>query len=282
MRTIKAYEDIHVNKDTGTGIVTVTINRPELKNALRIQTFEELFKAVDDLEKDDGSLAMVITGAKKPVGNDPQKEAFSSGGFMPKSKPAPDYKKADNLETVQDIAQKKLAIKMFSCEKPIIAAINGLAVGAGFTMPLCGADLIFMSEFAWITMPFNRIGIIAEFACSFLLPRTLGFQKTKEILFFGKRLTAVEAKNLGLVNDVLPHDELLTYTREKVMELIPPGGPGLAIKTMKRTIHKPYIDALAKSLDLENEGLALCVKTFDFKETLAARRENRLPSFQGA
>ena len=224
---------------------------------------------------------MIITGAKDPNSDDPTKEAFSSGGYFNlealKEIPEELMKQID----FDDIAQKKLTLKMFNCDKPILAAVNGLVIGGAFTMALSGADLIYLSEHAWIRMPFNALGLVAELASSFLLPRLIGFQKAKEIVYFSKKITAKEALDLGLINDVLPHDSLLQHTREAALKLIPPKGAGLAIRKMKRLFHKHHIEAVTKALDSENEDLRVGFKTADFAEAIAARIEKREPVFQG-
>ena len=274
------FKDISYQKENN-GLVTILLNRPERRNAMSPYTFYELFHAVDTFEKDDSAGAMLITGAVDPDKNDPTREAFSSGGYF----------NADALqglpEGVQDeidfndLAQKKLTIKMFRCYKPIIAAINGLAIGAGFTMPLATADLIYMSEYAWIRMPFTSLGIVCELASSYLLPRYLGFQKAKDIIYFARKITALEAADMGLVNEVIKHEELIPFARERALDLIPPRGAGLAIRRIKRSMHESFIDILSGILDMENEGLNECLKTNDFGEALTARIEKREPRFTG-
>jgi len=180
-----------------------------------------------------------------------------------------------------DIAIKRLAMKFWNFSKPVIAAINGLAVGAGFTMPLIGADLIYMSEDAWIGFYFIRRAVIAEFGADFLLPFYIGFQKTKELLFFGKNITAQEAYELGLVNKVLPKEELMPFVREQALKLIPPKGPSLSLKLMKKTMHDYFKDILSKTLDIENEAIRTLLKTHDFRESLKALAQKRDPSFKG-
>ncbi|MBU3917289.1 enoyl-CoA hydratase/isomerase family protein [bacterium] len=275
------FRDISYSKDDSTGIVTLTLNAPKRKNAMSPYTFLELFWAVDIFEQDTNAGAMIITGARTSEAYDPQNEAFSSGGyFHPDSlKGIPD--ELLNQVDLSDIAQKKMTLKMFNCDKPIIAAINGLAIGAGYTMPLSGADLIYMSEHAWIRLPFSTLGIVPEFALTFLLPRMMGFQKAKDIIYFAKTITAKEALELGMANEVLPHDELLPFAREQALKLIPPNGAGMAIRQIKKAFHKPFIDAVSKSLDLENEGLSTCFATGDFNEGMAARIEKRAPVFKG-
>ncbi|MFH2133533.1 MAG: enoyl-CoA hydratase/isomerase family protein [bacterium] len=277
---IEDFKDISYVKDT-TGIVTLTFNTPKRKNALSPVSFLEIFWAIDHFEKDATAGAMILTGAKDPDSDDPLKEAYSSGGyFNPNAfKDVPD--EVMQQIDLKDIAQKKATVKLFNCYKPILAAMNGLAIGGAFTMTLAGCDLIYMSEHAWIQMPFSRLGIIAELASSFLLPRLLGFQKAKEIIYFARKLTAQECLELNIANAVLPHAELLDHVREQARQLIPPAGAGYAIQQMKRAFHKPYIEAVEKALDLENEGLNNCWTTADFAESLTARMEKRTPVYKG-
>ena len=180
----------------------MTLNTPKRKNALSPLTFLELFWAIDALERDDAAHAMIITGARDPDSDDPAKEAFSSGGYF---NPAAFEGLPDEIMKqidLKDIAQKRTTLKLFKCDKPVIAAINGLAVGGAVTMALSGADLIYLSEHAWFRLPFNSLGIIAELASSYLLPRLVGFQKAKEIVYFSKKISAQEAVELGLANEV--------------------------------------------------------------------------------
>ena len=279
---IEEFQDIKYQKDDETGIVTVTLATPKRKNAMSFLTFLELWYATDMVEKDDTAQAMLITGAKDPDESDPSKEAFSSGGFFSPTflKTVPPQTQAEIDFT--DIAQKRLTLKMWKCEKPIVAAINGLAIGAGFTLPLACADFIFMSEHAYVRLPFVRLGILPEFSSAYLLPRLIGFQRAKEICYLGKTLSAKEVYDLGLINAVLPHGELLPHAKKIIMELIPPGGPILAIKLTKRAMHKPLIESITKSLDIENEGLNKAILTHDFMEAGAARKEKRKPVYKGA
>jgi len=275
------FKDIIYIKDDETGIVTVVLNTPERKNAMSPYSFYELYWAIDTLEKDESAGAMIITGATNPGNPDPQKEAFSSGGYFYLSSMKGLSEEIRNDIDLTDIAQKRITLKMYNCDKPIIAAINGLAIGAGYTMPLSGADLIYMSEYAWIQLPFTGLGIVGELASSFLLPQQMGLQKAKEIVYFSKKVSAQEALELGMVNAVLPHDQMLSFVREQTLRLIPPRGAGFAVRQMKQAFNKPFISALTQALDLENEKLNALFKTSDFVEALAARMEKRAPIFQG-
>ena len=231
---VQDFRDILYQKDEKTGIVSVILNTPKRKNAMSPYTFLELWWAVDAMEKDEGARAMILTGAKDPDSPDPTREAFSSGGYF--NLPALLKMREEFKEQIDftDIAQKKLTLKMWQFDKPVIAAVNGLAVGGSFTLCLSCADLIYASEHAWAQFPFVNMGLIPELASSFLLPRLLGFQRAKELIYFGERIPAQKLFELGLVNKVLPHEELLPYAQEMALRLIPPAGAWMAVRMAKR------------------------------------------------
>ena len=275
------FKNIIYDMDDETGIVTVTINKPEIKNALSLLVLLELYWAVDAVESDESVNAMIITGAKPLDSNDPAGEAFSSGGYFNLADlEALDDKTKSDID-LTDIAQKRLCLKMWQLDKPVIAAINGLAIGGGFTIPLACADLIYLSEHAWVKLPFINLGLIPELASSYLLPRLVGFQRAKEIIFFGEKISASKLYEMGLVNEVLPHNDLIRHAKQMALKLIPPRGAGLATRLAKQAMHKPLIEAVTKALDIENEGLNKTIASADFWEALAARKEKREPLFKG-
>ena len=274
------FKDIIWEKDDN-GIVTVTINIPKRKNAMSNVTFLELEYAAHWLQKDKTARAMIITGAKDPDIPDPKKEAFSSGGYFNMS-----FLKTIDPEIMKeiditDIAQKKACLKYWGIDKPVIAALNGYAIGAGFTFALTCADLIYMSEHAWVRFGFVHLGILPEFATTYIIPRLIGFQKTKELFYFGATLNAQEVVDLGMANEVVPHDKLLDYCKEKALALIPPKAAGMGIRLQKRAINRPLADALSRALDAENKGLQKATTTHDFNESMKARKEKRDPVFKG-
>jgi len=277
---IEDFNDIKYDKDDA-GIVTLTFNTPARKNALSAVTFLEVYYAVDHFQSDDSAHAMILTGAKDPNSNDPDREAFSSGGYF--SPDAFDGLSEEVLRDIDtsDIAQKRTTMKFYQCDKPVIAAINGLAIGGAFTLCLAAADQIYMSEHAWIQLPFAKLGIATELSSSFLLPRLLGFQKAKELLFFPERISADQAVELGIANQVVAHEELLPFARERALQLSPPRGPSLSIREMKRIMHAPHMEAFAAALDVENEALSRLMGTEDFAEGLTARVERRPAVFKG-
>jgi 2-(1,2-epoxy-1,2-dihydrophenyl)acetyl-CoA isomerase len=275
------FKNINYDKDDETGIVTVSINRPEIKNALAVMVLYELYWAVEAIETDPKAKAMILTGAKSSEDEDPANEAFSSGGYFNLADLEALDEETKSQIDLTDIAQKKLCLKLWQLDKPVIAAINGLAIGGGFTIPLACADLIYISEHAWVKLPFISLGLIPELASSYLLPRLVGFQRAKEIFFFGEKLPASTLYDMGLVNEVVAHEELLAHAKQMALKLIPPLGAGLAARLAKKALHGPLIDAVTRALDAENEGLNQTIASADFWEAIAARKEKREPVFKG-
>ncbi len=268
---IEDFEDIIYEKEDN-GICTATISRPEGRNAVTYITFLEIYTVLEDMENDRNAKVLIITG-------DPKGNAFTSGGYF-KPEMMEEMRKYPEID-LMDIAQKKVCMKFWDFNKPVIAAINGMAIGGGITMPLAGADLIYMSENAWLGFFFSKRAIIPEFSCTFLLPLLVGFQKAKEICYFGDKITAQKAYELGLVNKVLPPDELIPYSREQALKLIPPKGPSLSLKLMKKTMHAYFREILDRTLDLENRALRKAFTSKDFNESMKALKEKRDPVFIG-
>ncbi|NHJ23820.1 MAG: enoyl-CoA hydratase [Candidatus Lokiarchaeota archaeon] len=268
---IEDFEDITYIKEEN-GICTATFSKPERRNAVTYITFLELFYVIDDMEKDKNARVLIITG-------DPKGDAFTSGGYF---KPEMFHKMQKYPEIdLMDIAQKKLCLKMWDFQKPIIVAINGMAIGGGVTMPLAVGDLVYMADDAWLGFYFAKRAIIPEFGSSFLLPLLIGFQRAKEICFMGEKVSAQRALDLGLVNKVLPKDILMRFTREQALKLIPPKGPSLALKLMKKTMHAYFRDFLVQTLDLENKALRKTFASKDFKEAMSALKNKMDPHFSG-
>ena len=273
------FTDISYQLDSD-GIVTVSMNTPKRKNAISGLTALELRWAAQHFQEDDNALAMILTGTPDPE-SEQARQAFSSGGYFVPGvyDNVPEEIMAQIDQT--DIAMKATVLAFFRCDKPVLAAINGLAIGGGITLPLAVADQIYLSEHAWARLPFASLGISAELGSTFMLPRLLGMQKAKELFFYPDKLEAQQLLDLGLANAVLPHDELLPYTRDKAMQLIPPRGAGASIRAMKRIMHAQKVEELTRALDLENEALNELMNSDDFVEGLMARVERREPVLKG-
>lgn len=272
MIAIEDFRDIKYEKEEN-GIGTITFNRPERRNALSPLTFLELEAAFDYMEQDDDIRVVILTGNQD--GN-----AFSSGAYMnPKmlSDLTPEIKK---MLDPTDRSQRNTALKIFDFPKPIVAAVNGLAIGGGITMLLIGADLIYASENAYLGFYFVNNAFMSEFASTFLLPLYLGFQRAKEIIYYGGKIEAQKAFELGLVNKVLPLNELVPYAREQALRLITPKAPGLSIRLMRKAVHDIYKDQIYKILDIENEGFKTLLSSPNIRIAMSARRKKIEPVFK--
>lgn len=273
------FSDIRYDLDTD-GIVTVQLNTPKRKNAISGLTALELRHAARHFQEDDAAQAMILTGAPDPSAA-PDRQAFSSGGYF--TPDVYDDVPEDVMAQIDptDIALKATVLAFWQCDKPVLAAVNGLAIGGGLTLVIAAADQVYLSEHAWGQLPFANLGISTELGSTFLLPQLLGLHKAKELLFYPERLDGQTLVDLGLANAVLPHDELMAHTREKALQLIPPRAPGAAIRAMKRAIHVQRFDDVSRALDLENEALNVLFTGEDFLEALAARMQKRAPVFKG-
>lgn len=272
MIAIEDFRDLKYEKEEN-GICTLTFNRPERRNALSPLTFLELEAAFDYMEQDDDIRVVILTGNQD--GN-----AFSSGAYMnPKmlSDLTPEIRK---MLDPTDRSQRNTALKIFDFPKPIVAAVNGLAIGGGITMLLIGADLIYASENAYLGFYFVNNAFMSEFASTFLLPLYLGFQRAKEIIYYGEKIEAQKAFELGLVNKVLPLNELVPYAREQALRLITPKAPGLSIRLMRKAVHDIYKDQIYKILDIENEGFKTLLSSPNIRIAMSARRKKIEPVFK--
>jgi enoyl-CoA hydratase/carnithine racemase len=256
------------------GILIITLYWPSKKNALSPIGLLELWYALDHAEKDDNVNVIILTGSEEA-------RAFSSGGYF-SDEMLKDVPKEYRLEiNLRDMASKKLCLKFWDFSKPVISVINGFAVGGGFTLPIICSDLVYMAEDAWWALYFVKRAVIPDFATTFLLPFIVGMNKAKELFFFGERMTAYEAEKLGLVNKVLPREELMPYAREQALRLIAPKGPSLSIKLMKKTMHSYFRDIIIEQLDIENKMWSKAIRSKDFAESLNALKEKREPEFIG-
>ena len=190
------YETIMYEKKGN--VAVITLNRPERMNAINVQMNADLKNSLKEAKEDSDVRVIVITGAGKAFCAGADVQEFASGKFR------------------EEIAGGSVTIHpndFFRLYKPIIAAVNGVAVGFGTNLTL-SCDMIYASEKASFGEFFIRMGLIPDMNGSFLLPKFIGIHKAKELIFSGKRIFAEEALKIGLVNTVFPHEELLPKTME--------------------------------------------------------------------
>jgi 2-(1,2-epoxy-1,2-dihydrophenyl)acetyl-CoA isomerase len=247
-------------------VATITLNRSDTLNALDLEVAQEVEFAIKELEKDKNIRVGIITGAGR---------AFCSGGnlkVIPKAvkdaRAGRDYLKA----------MHKMVLALVNLSKPLIAAVNGHAVGAGCNLALL-ADIIIASDKAKFSEIFVKVGAIPDLGGLFFLPRFLGLARAKELIFLGDIIDAREAERIGLINKVVPHEELKDITKDLARRLAK--GPPLAIAIAKNIIQRGLGEALNTILDLEAYGQGVCFESQDYREGVRAFFEKREPRFVG-
>lgn len=254
-------------------IATLKLNRPERLNALSVEMGHELKDALNELKDDFESRVLVVTGEGR---------AFCAGEDV-KERPGDSQQAKQQWTPLSKFAGLPTELMRFadtfrSMTKPTIASINGFAVGQGFSLALA-CDIRIASEDAMLGAIWTRRGIPPESAGAYLLTHLVGPAKACELIFCGKMISAKEAKEIGLVNEVVPADQLVKATREMAGQIA--SGPPVAIAISKAMIYQ----ALETSLDihgrLEFFGQDYCFNTQDREEGIRSFLEKRPPNFQG-
>jgi 2-(1,2-epoxy-1,2-dihydrophenyl)acetyl-CoA isomerase len=261
------YQDIIYTK--GEGIATITLNRPDRRNAFSFEMSESMSRAVADATEDDKVRVLVVTGAG-PV--------FSSGAdvkAMAKRVAQPGGKK-ERKESARE--PFSLHVLLHNFEKPVIAAINGVAVGGGLDLALA-CDIRIASDKARFAEVFIRRGLIPAMGGIYFLPRLVGIDKACLLTWTGDMIDAKEAERIGLVTMVVPHEELESATLELAEKLAK--GPPLAIRKAKRAIYEGLGMDLQTTLEYVAVANRELRKTEDHKEGATAFVEKREPFFRG-
>jgi len=268
------YEQILYDVDDP--VATITLNRPRQLNAWTDRMAAEVRHAVARAEADKGVVAIVLTGAERGfcAGADMKLLQSISAG-QPQDAP-PDALDADPGRAEMEDYRGTYTY-LISVRKPVIAAINGPV--AGMAVPIVAAcDLRFASDRAVFTTAFARRGLVAEWGSSWLLPRLLGPAHAMDVLFSARKFDATEAERIGLVNRVVPHDELLGFVRSYVEDLADNCSP-TSISIMKKQVYEHLHGALGPA---EKDAVRLMLQSFerpDFKEGVDAFLEKRSPRF---
>jgi enoyl-CoA hydratase/carnithine racemase len=274
---------IDVQRDEA-GVVTITLSRPESKNAMTREMYGELNAAFDEIaERPEDDRVLIITGAGDDFcsGADMSLLAGSPASSGSSSPPAggdpPPRRKGNRLEMMRYL--NSCALRLHRLPLPTIAAVSGVAVGAGCNLAL-GCDLILAAENARFSEIFPRRGLSIDFGGSWLLPRLVGLHKAKEIAFFGDILSANEAEGFGLVNRVVPAAELMTIVNDWAHRLA--DLPALQLSLIKRQLNQAMLPTMETALMSEEVAQALAFTSPEVGEAVQAFREKRQPNFRGA
>ncbi|MDA8311970.1 MAG: enoyl-CoA hydratase [Actinomycetota bacterium] len=247
------------------GVVTVTLNRPERKNALTEAMVGELAAVFESVAHDDEDRVLVLTGA----GND-----FCSGADL--AFVGAPTGGGSAFGRVRKVGETALSLHRLA--KPTIAKVDGVAVGAGLGLAIA-CDLVVSSDRARFSMIFVRRALSPDCATSWLLPRLVGTAKAKELAFFGEVVDAESALRIGLVNRVVPHGDLDTEVADWARRLAE--GPELALATTKKLLDASWSTSLAEAVDHEAACQAENLAGADVREALAAFSEKRPARYGG-
>lgn len=254
-------ETLLVERDRG--VVTVTLNRPEKKNAANGQMWDDLLAVFAEVAETDSDRVLVVTGAGG---------AFCSGADLSDTSALT----RNGLARMRHIGSVALALHRLA--KPTIAKVGGVAAGAGANLAF-GCDLIVASDQARFSEIFSRRGLSVDFGGSWLLPRLIGLHKAKELAFFADVISASDAERLGLVNRVVPPDQLDAFVDDWAAKLA--GGPPMALSMTKTMLNNSLMVSMDQALEDEARSQAVNFATKDFGEAVAAFIEKRDPSFEG-
>jgi enoyl-CoA hydratase/carnithine racemase len=241
------------------GVYTIEIARPEKKNALTGAMYTAMAEALDAARADGAVRSVLITG---------QPGIFTSGNDLE------DFMKRSG--SVQDSPARVFMNALIGCDKPVVAAVTGAAIGIGTTM-LLHCDFVYVSDEARLSMPFVSLGLVPEFASSRLVPQLMGQRRAAEKLMLGDPFTGADAVECGIATGVLPAAEVAPHARRVAerFNTLPPG----AVRATKRLMRGPLTEQLFKTIDGENAEFSQRLTSPEAKEAFSAFFQKRKPDF---
>ncbi|MFI9822876.1 enoyl-CoA hydratase/isomerase family protein [Streptomyces sp. NPDC052013] len=260
--------DSWIQHATDNQVARITLNRPETLNALTPDLRERLIALLADASADPDVRAVVLTGTGR---------GFCAGADLRTAAPAGPPAPGDVARTLRRGAQRLIAA-VLDCEKPVIAAVNGTAAGLGAHLAFA-CDLVLAARSARFIEVFVRRGLVPDAGGAYLLPRLVGPQRTKELMFFGDALTAAGAERLGLVNRVVPDEDLARTAHEWSARLAT--APTRALTLTKQLVNASLDTDRAAAFAAEATAQELNMATQDAQEGLAAFAARRSPEFRG-
>lgn len=249
-------------------IATIKLNRPDKLNAFGGPMREEIIEALGRVSADDAIRVLVVTGEGR---------GFSAGGDIDHLKGLREARDEEGFRSVLANGQQ-IAKIMRSMPKPVVAAINGPCAGAGFSFAL-GCDIRIASDAATFGASFARIGLHPDWGGSWLLPRLVGSANACQLIFTGSMISAQEAERIGLVNRVVPHEQLIPTVVDLASTMANSAPHVLSLA--KESIYRSLTSELDAAFARETEVQTACFYSEDFLEGLTAFKEKRKPQFKG-
>ncbi|MGA4849553.1 enoyl-CoA hydratase/isomerase family protein [Streptomyces sp. G5(2025)] len=253
---------------TDSAVSWITLNRPEAMNAVTRDQRERVIALLDAASGDPAVRAVVITATGK---------GFCAGADLRGAPATGERVPGDVARTIRGGAQRLISA-VLDCEKPVIAAVNGTAAGIGAHLAFA-CDLVIAAEPAMFIEVFVRRGLVPDGGGAYLLPRLIGPRRAKELMFFGDSVSAAEAERLGLVNRVVPAEDLEKTAREWARRLA--AGPTRALALTKQLVNASLESDRATAFAAEANAQEINMTTADAHEGVAAFVERRAPSYRG-
>ena len=269
------YQFITLDKDPAERIATLTLNRPERRNALNDVMQDEIGDAIEEVENDDSVRVLIVTGAGR---------VFCAGGDLEQLRGGsePGTWVTDNVDDIRRAFRRtqRFMLALQRLEKPVIAKVNGAAVGAGFDLA-CGCDIRIGTPRARFMVAYVRIGLFPGFGGTWLYPRMLGsIGKAAEMLFTGDFMEADEAHRLGFLNQLVSEEELDAVTLEMARKIA--NGPPIAIRLSKLMLYQGLDFDLETAMKMAAAAETITLTSRDHAEGTSAFRESRPPNYEGA
>lgn len=256
-----------INTKVHDRVATITFNRPDKLNALNAELLSGSIEALRSWSKDPNIGAIVVTGAGR---------AFCAGGDVSAMAQGTELTHEQNIDRLR--GSQELSWLLYSIPKVTIASVNGFAMGAGLGICLA-CDLRISSDQAKFGTAYAKVGFGGDFGATWLLTQYVGAPKAKELLFLAEMIDAAEALRLGLINRVIPHDQLESATQAVAAQIA--HGPLISYRYMKANINFATYSDFRTHLDREAETHLRCGQTQDHKEGVRAFLEKRAPKFTG-
>jgi len=250
------------------GVLTLRMNRPERLNALDPELAQALAAAVERAANDAAVRAVILTGAGR---------AFCAGVDLAAIRALRDAGRTGELEPLL-FAGTQLILALRTMEKPVIAAVNGPAAGAGMNVAL-GCDYRIASEQAMFGQNFAKVGLFPDYGGTYLLPRLAGESRATWMFYTGEMITAQEALRIGVVDRVVPQDRVMPEAQALAAQFA--AGPPMVLAAVKGVLFGPEKAKLERALELEAEQQMRCFWSEDCTEGIRAFFEKRAPKFQG-
>jgi enoyl-CoA hydratase/carnithine racemase len=245
------------------GVATIEIARPEKKNALTVAMYQAMTDALVAAKADAAVRAVLITG---------QPGIFTSGNDVEDFMSRPPGQGSDSMDSPVFVFMRAL----MDCDKPVVAAVTGAAIGIGTTL-LLHCDFVYVSDEARLAMPFVALGLVPEFASSLMVPQLMGHRRAAEKLLLGEHFNAEQAVECGIANAVLPASEVVNHARRiaERFNLLPPG----AVREAKQLMRAPQHELLLKTIRTEGELFAKRLRSPEAMEAFQAFFQKRKPDF---